>query len=270
MSASGRVGVQRVRSPDGTPIGVRRSGSGRPAVFVHGSASDGRCWDAVIADLPPGIEAFVMDRRGRGLSAEDRADAYSMRAEAQDIAAVLEAAGEDAVIVAHSWGARCTLSAIADGARPSAAVLYEPLDSDNPRYDEAALDRLEDLERTAPDDEMLPMFFADVVGVPRDLVDGMPGGAEWTAASEARGTLERECRAWLRERVPYEALGAVPFPMTVLLGTRSPTGMADTARRIVEAAPDAELRPLEGQGHVAHLRRPELITAAIADLLRRI
>jgi len=46
-----------------------------------------------------------MDRRGRGLSTAE-AGAYGLEREAEDVAAVAEALGNDVYVVAHSY-ARC-------------------------------------------------------------------------------------------------------------------------------------------------------------------
>ena len=65
-----------------------------------------------------------MDRRGHGLSGD--ADRYSIAKEADDIVAVARSLGENVTIVAHSYGALCTLAALGRLENVSRVILYEP------------------------------------------------------------------------------------------------------------------------------------------------
>jgi pimeloyl-ACP methyl ester carboxylesterase len=116
-----------VRSPDGTDIGVRRFGRGPALGLVHGTTGDATRWAAALPFLAPRVTVYAMDRRGRGASGDT--DRYSLDPEAQDVAAVVEAAahavGAPVDLLGHSFGVTCALEAarITDGVRR--LVLYE-------------------------------------------------------------------------------------------------------------------------------------------------
>lgn len=115
--------VVHIESRDGTTIGFRRLGQGPGLVVVHGSIATGDEWSRVASVLADRFTVHLVDRRGRGLSGD--ADAYSIDTEIADIAAVLDAAGPDASLVGHSYGALCALAAVASGVDVPGLVLYE-------------------------------------------------------------------------------------------------------------------------------------------------
>ena len=53
-----------VRSTDGTPIAVCRSGVGKPLVLVHGTTADHTRWAPVLSALEAGFCVLALDRRG--------------------------------------------------------------------------------------------------------------------------------------------------------------------------------------------------------------
>ncbi|HWD01128.1 MAG TPA: alpha/beta hydrolase [Amycolatopsis sp.] len=96
---TGSAGVRlrvRVEGPD----------TARPIVFVHGWAQSSLAWSAQLADpaLRERFRLVAMDLRGHGAS-DVPADGYDdPRAWAGDLAAALEFAGDDAIVVGWSYG----------------------------------------------------------------------------------------------------------------------------------------------------------------------
>ncbi|MEV7091949.1 alpha/beta hydrolase [Amycolatopsis sp. NPDC051045] len=105
----------------GVRLGLRVEGTenSRPIVFVHGWAQSSGCWAAQLADpaLTERFRLVAVDLRGHGASdvpASGRADEPSAgkrasgyddpRVWADDLAAVLDFAGPDAIVVAWSYG----------------------------------------------------------------------------------------------------------------------------------------------------------------------
>jgi pimeloyl-ACP methyl ester carboxylesterase len=87
------------------------AGFGRPIVFIPGLAGSAYAFRKVIARLPPGeYRAIVIEPLGFGTSSRpERAD-YSLTAQADRVAAVLDTLGiSDALVVAHSLGASIAL-----------------------------------------------------------------------------------------------------------------------------------------------------------------
>jgi pimeloyl-ACP methyl ester carboxylesterase len=98
-------------------------GEGPPLVIVHGSLALGNEWLPVAERLAARHKCFVMDRRGRGRSAD--APTYSLDIECADITAMLNHAGPNASILGHSYGAICVLEAV-NRVAARKVVLYEP------------------------------------------------------------------------------------------------------------------------------------------------
>jgi pimeloyl-ACP methyl ester carboxylesterase len=99
--------MKTVRSEDGTSIAYWQNGTGDPLLLVHGTASDHTTWAQVQPTLERHFSVHVVDRRGRGHSGD--APAYSHKREGEDIASVIDAIGGPVNVVAHSFGALCTL-----------------------------------------------------------------------------------------------------------------------------------------------------------------
>ncbi|MDH3464178.1 MAG: alpha/beta fold hydrolase, partial [Acidimicrobiia bacterium] len=64
-------------------------------------------WGGVSPHFESHFTALAMDRRGRGGSSD--APQYDIQREAEDVAALVEAVGEPASVLAHSYGAVCAL-----------------------------------------------------------------------------------------------------------------------------------------------------------------
>jgi len=114
-----------VVSADGTVIGFETLGDGPPMLLVHGGTATLSRWAPVQAQLAERYTVHMMDRRGRGISA-DEAQPYSIQREGEDVAAVLEAIGEDVYLLGHSYGALCAIEAALISGRIGRIMLYEP------------------------------------------------------------------------------------------------------------------------------------------------
>ena len=92
----------------GVRLGLRVAGeeNGKPIVFVHGWAQSGGCWAAQLADpaLTERFRLVAMDLRGHGASDVPVTGYDNPEVWADDLAAVLDFAGPDAIVVAWSYG----------------------------------------------------------------------------------------------------------------------------------------------------------------------
>ena len=116
--------IETVKSKDGTSIAFERRGHGPPLVMVHGTTLDHTRWGTIVTKLAEHFSLYMVDRRGRGKSGDG--PVYAIEREFEDVAAVLEATSEPARILAHSYGAICSLEASRLTARIAKMVLYEP------------------------------------------------------------------------------------------------------------------------------------------------
>ena len=118
--------VLEASSGDGTRIGCELVGEGPPLLAVHGSTADRHRFAAVQARLAESFRLHLMDRRGRGLSAEETPSDYSLEREAEDIRAVVAAIDGPVLVLAHSYGGACALEAVTDCEGIARMLVYEP------------------------------------------------------------------------------------------------------------------------------------------------
>jgi pimeloyl-ACP methyl ester carboxylesterase len=90
----------------GARVHHRRSGSGPAVLFIHGFAGDGRTFDRVAALAAPRYECVVVDRPGHGRSTRGpRLESAAPMTQAAQHDEVMSELGLDRyVVVCHSWG----------------------------------------------------------------------------------------------------------------------------------------------------------------------
>jgi pimeloyl-ACP methyl ester carboxylesterase len=108
-------------STNGVDIAFDLRGEGPPIVLVHGITDNRSLWDPVAGRLSADHQVVTLDLRGHGESGD--ASDYSALAMANDVAAVVAAAGiERPVLVGHSLGG-IVVSAYAASGAPVAGVV---------------------------------------------------------------------------------------------------------------------------------------------------
>jgi pimeloyl-ACP methyl ester carboxylesterase len=113
-----------VTSQDGTTIGYRQLGEGPGIIAVHGGMQAGQNFMKLGGALADEFTVYLPDRRGRGLSGPP-GDSYSLRAECEDIAALLTETGAHSVFGLSSGAIIALQSALTLPAIHRVA-LYEP------------------------------------------------------------------------------------------------------------------------------------------------
>jgi len=106
--------MEHVASADGTHIAYRTVGSATPVVLVGGAlapSDDAAQLAAAVGGA--GMQAVTYDRRGRGESGDTAP--YAPGREAEDLRAVIDAAGGDAAVFGHSSGVVLALLAAGHG-----------------------------------------------------------------------------------------------------------------------------------------------------------
>jgi len=73
-------------------LNVKRSGSGRKVVFVHGVGADLESWQGTLSCLQTRIEALTFDLRGHGESVKTHGE-YSLEMFSADLLAIVDEAG---------------------------------------------------------------------------------------------------------------------------------------------------------------------------------
>ena len=237
-------------------------GEGEPLVLIAGTAFDLSFWDDLLPELR-GFRVLRLDNRGAGLSdAPD--EAFSIEQMADDVAAVMDAAGMPS---AHVYGASMggqiaqelairypervlslVLGATWAGGPPlSRAVRLLPL----------LLSRKdpEDLVRaTAP--------FLSATPIPE--TDGrFPGHA---LAPRNKPAIRRQLTAQLRYS-SLRRLHTIRQPTLVMHGEKDRFVSPLNAKRMTRRIPGARLRLIAGAGHLHHRDRPRESRDLLLDFL---
>ncbi len=258
-----------VTSADGTQISSERYGTGRALLIVSGALFASGLWLRVVPLISADRCAIVVERRGRGKSGNHAP--YAPERELEDLLAVLESLPGPVDLLGHSSGAILALQlAQRTPANLERLIVYEP-----PVFFDAA-------DRIADD---LPERLAEL------LSSGQPEAAVETFFREGPRASEAELRnmkagpAWtqmvngLAHTVPYDSrvqrafsadpaeLSRVRIRALMLLGGASPPRMRRAAETIAARLPNATLKELEGQQHVAMLSAPALFASAVNEFL---
>jgi pimeloyl-ACP methyl ester carboxylesterase len=261
---TGHETVLSTTAPDGTRIGFWRSGTGPPLLLVHGTTADHTRWRPVLPLLEPHATVYAVDRRGRGASGD--APDYAVEREFADIAAVVDAIGGPVDVLAHSYGALCSLGAALHTAGMRRLVLYEPPVLQPVRS--AADDRMAELLADGRRAEVVRTFFREIVGVDEQQLQLMMTAPSWPSRVAAAHTVVRERlidQAYRFDPEPYSGLGV---PTLLIAGGDSPPFLQASTAAVAAAVPGVRVVVLEGEQHVAMDSAPERFVAAVLGFLR--
>lgn len=255
-----------------TDIKVRTYGGGGPkVVLLHGGLQTSANFGRLASALATTFTVYVPDRRGRGRSGPVD-DAYGLRSEIDDLAAVLDETGAGNVFGLSS-GAVIALNAALELPRIERLALYEPPlrygDEDpvawRPRYEkELAAGRTAAAFvtvvkgtgdfRYVPRAVLTPLARLGLPGPVRDLVPTMRQDA--TVVTQAAGPLDR-----------YAAITAE----TLLLGgERSAPYLKKVLNGLEPVLPRVRRVTLSGVGHLAadNSGKPELVATELRKFFR--
>lgn len=248
-----------VRSADGTEIGWHRSGSGDPAVLLHGTSGDSTGWALAAPYLAGQLALLSVDRRGRGRSGAG--EPYDFDREVEDLVAVVGTLDVAPHVIGHSYGAMIALAAAATGLQLRGLVLYEPPITLADHIDVTGLaDECERALATGDREQVLRSLFR-VVGDETivDMLKTQPSVLGRFLASTP--TIPREVRAIAR--FSSIDLARIAVPAQLILGAESPEYYAESIAALHAAMPHSQVATLDGQAHLGHAFAPE----AFADII---
>lgn len=245
-------------------------------MLLHGIGGSRHDWSPLTGALEREFEVLAVDLPGFGDSPPDADLPVTIDGQADAVGRALDAAGVDRVhLVGNSSGGWLALE-LARRERARSVVALAPAGMWSPRedryrysllrnahYSARVIRRYPALTRTAPRRWMLGMW----------LFMARPGRwspEEMQTQMEALGGAESfmDFLRWTRGRA-VEGLGDVHCPVLIAWGSRDFLLPRRQADRFVDAIPGAELRLLQGVGHVPMADNPELIGSAIRDFANR-
>lgn len=249
-----------VTSADGTTIAVTVTGHGPPLVVSPGSLSTARDWQFLAAALDPHVTTYAVDRRGHGASG-DNPDFHIDR-EREDVAAVLELAGPDAILLGHSYGGIVALG-LALTRPPAAFILYEP---PVPVGGPVAGEALAPFERAVHDDDLdlaLTLGLRYFIKVPDDVIEMIRSTPLWAPRAALTPTWGRELRAIDAFGADLNRFAALTMPTLLITGELSPPWLIDTSLQLQQAIPGSRHVVIPGQAHDAYLLDPAAMASVI-------
>jgi pimeloyl-ACP methyl ester carboxylesterase len=253
--------MQTLRSRDGTRIAYETSGTGPALVLVNGGLSDRSAVVPLRPLLDPHFTLFAYDRRGRGDSGDT--PPYAPEREFEDLAAVIEAAGAPAFVFAHSSGAILALRAAMSGLPMRRLAVNEPpfiVPGTRPVPPRAIASRIAEHIAANDREEALRIFLVEQVGLPPPALDHLKASPAWPRMIALAHTAAYDSELAADSALPVASLAKLTFPTLVLNGTASFPWIAETARALLQALPNAQAAHLEGQPHSP---APEVLAPAL-------
>jgi pimeloyl-ACP methyl ester carboxylesterase len=262
-----------VSSADGTAIAVDRTGEGGPVVCVDGAMSTRSLGPGkmLAPHLAADFSVYTYDRRGRGDSGD--ASRYEVRREIEDLAAVIAAAGGEAIVFGHSSGCVLALEAARVGVPITQLALYEPpmvIDETRPAVGSAWAQELDALLAAGRRGRAVRRFMIEVAGAPRFVPLMMSLTPMWKQIKAVAHTLAYDTELMspyqAGEPLPIDAFAEVPVPTRVLLGGKSPDWIANAAGGLRRVLPAGEVTVLDGQ---THMLKPKATAPVLRELFAR-
>lgn len=237
-------------SADGTQIAYYADGDGPTVVIVNGAfsvANDGMELSVELAKS--GFRALRYDRRARGASGDTRP--YAPGREAEDLAAVIAAAGGDASVVGHSSGAVLALYAASLGVPVTQLFLSEPPFRFGENEPPADLpDRLQAFVDDGRPGDAVTSFQREGIGLPPQVVEQITQSPMFGAlVGLAQSTVYD---AWLTRDLstPTDAMRNPGVPTLVFSGRETFPFLRAAAERLAGVVAGAEfVEAPESVGH---------------------
>lgn len=253
---------------------VRRQGSGRPIVFLHGIASFKEIWSPVIDELSEQYRCVSIDLLGHGASPKPTHISYDPRNHLRSIRWTLFWKGiwRKPIVVGHSMGALLATHWASTYPREVSRLVLVAMPIYRRREAEKRPQRLEGLIdagylmfyralRSAPKPWAIRSAQALVRHSPSLVGQAMLDEASWyPVASSLSRTIEKQ-----KTRQEVRALPA-ELPITVLYGTRDHLVIAQNLKtaflgrahtRIMRAPVPHELTPRHCRTIIRAIRNPE-------------
>jgi pimeloyl-ACP methyl ester carboxylesterase len=246
-------------SADGTEIGLLTAGDGPPLLLVHGGMGCIESWSPLWAPLTRRYQVTAMDRRGRGSSGDTQP--YDLSREFEDVAAVAASLGQ-ADVFGHSYGAVCALGAAASGAPIRRLALYEP--PGPPTVPAQWRARMLPMIAAGQPGRAMMSFLTEIIGLSAEDIAALRDAPRaYDVMPIVSATMPRESEAL--SVVDLKALAAeVETEVLMLLGSASPAWAQDITGELTAALKHETLAVLDGQGHDAIDRAPELLLTQLA------
>jgi pimeloyl-ACP methyl ester carboxylesterase len=242
-------------------------------VLLHGFPLDRTMWSHQAPALAEaGYRVILPDLRGLGKSPAGDGPA-TMELMAKDVARLLVGLGIGRyVLVGFSMGGYVAFELLKQMRENVVALglIDTRAEADEPEAAQKRVESAGSVRRRGTDqvaEQMLPKFLTestrdDHPELQKQLIDLMLAQAKPGAANALLGMAER---ADMREQ-----LKAIAVPTLVIVGEKDPITPVDSAKAMADAIPGAKLVVIPDAAHLTPVERPELVTRALLDWLRKV
>jgi pimeloyl-ACP methyl ester carboxylesterase len=266
---------------EGHRLRYLRAGSGPALLLLHGLLGYSFSWRLNLAALAAHATVYAPDLLGIGFSERVPALDYSLRAAARRMLRFLELAGierADLLGTSHGGGVAAMMAALdaeAGARRLPRLILVAPINPWSPQgrhltrflasWPGRFLARcLAPLARPLHGGRLRSMY-----GDPRRVPPGTVEG--YSAALAVPGTVNyllAVMRCWHHDLAELERVyPRVAQPTLLLWGSRDPAVLPESAERVQQAMPRAELVMLPGVGHLPYEESPQEFNQAVLRFL---
>lgn len=268
--------MERVVSQDGSVITYFISGksqnNNKPAlILVHGAGGSGTRWAPVIPLFSRHFQVYALHRRGRNNSTENQG--YSIEAEYQDIAALVDQLHADGIatiyLLGHSFGGICCLEASLLTSHIDKLVLYEPpvCGLGVQVYPVGFMDRLERSMKAKDRETAVSSFLREVVQLTPEELEMFRETDQWANELKTAHTLPRELKAAVRYEFNERRFSTMNTQTMLLCGSDTLPFFKVAADMIENGLSRCFQKILPGQHHVAMDTAPELFVRVVVDFL---
>lgn len=287
--------VEGVFSADGTALHVEQWGTGPAIVLAHGFSLNLTSWHYQIIDLGRDQRVVAYDQRGHGRSGRPPDGRWGLDALAEDLDAVVRAAGPGPVVVmGHSMGGMAILEFAsrfpeAIGSRVAAIVLVDTTSADVlggivpgvGRYVQATIQGLQEaamraVASNAGHVETIRGRAANIQYIGTRFMGFGPRpspskvGFVERMLSETPADVAVSLIPTLTAMDVSGVLETIDVPALIVVGTHDRLTPPGAARRLSQAVKDSELHVIRGAGHMAMLEKPEEFNERLRRFLERV
>lgn len=260
--------MEYVLSPDGTRIAYHRRGAGPPLILVPGSGTANPvAWTDVVPALAEHFTVYAVYRRGRGESGDG--PTYAIEREFEDVAAIVDSAGEPAALLGHSFGGLCALEAALLTRNLRKLILYEPAIPlpGVVLYPEGVIDRMQALLDAGDREGVLITLYRDIVQMPPHEIEQLKASPAWPERVASAHNVLREARAEEQYTFSAQQFKDLHTPTLLLLGGESPRFIKKATEAVDTALPNSRIAVMPGQQHTAMYTAPDLFVHEVLTFL---
>jgi pimeloyl-ACP methyl ester carboxylesterase len=243
-----------------TELYYAQAGQGQPALlFVHGAGGDHTMWGEQLRELAPNFSVAALDLNGHGRSPAREGEGFQTYTE--DVLAVLEALAMPTVVVGHSMGGAITLMVALQ--RPKNLV---------------GLGLVGTGAKLRVHPQILELCQTDFERAIDFIV-------QWAFAEQSPPELRERARAQMR-RTGADALlrdfsscntfdvmarlSEIALPTLILCGRDDKLTPVKYSEYLQQNIPTAQLKIIEGAGHMVMLEQPRAVTTALWEFCARL